>query len=189
MKRKIHILIVLLLSTVATLLYLINPQIFKLIWFQKQDVKTHENFPFGKMQQSPNPFVFSENIVVKNRLDFLLAKIGRLMLKNGTQVSTQIISSDWIDKSFAIKPENWANAAKGIQRAPHQYNWWLPQEDLKGDFSTKGLRRQRLYVNPDKNIIIVQSTNGRYRDYPYRAIAKHFAENRDWNQTTLHMTI
>ncbi len=390
MKRKTLLPIVLLLVTVVALLYLINPQILKIIWFQKPGVKTYESFPLREMQKSPNPFVFPENRVVKNSLDSVLvknwegemipfshyfeagnllaflvikndtlvyetygqgyerntisntfsigksmisivtgkalelgfiqsteqkitdflpefkgnpdfndiriedllnmksgfkfkragdgivsdlfcdeakfyytsslkkdllkvksdtlpgqrwkysnldpliltwiiekatgrfvsdffeqeiwhpigaehngswgidhknglenspssfqcsaidlAKIGRLMLKNGARGSTQILSPDWIEKSIAIQPENRANTAKGMQRATHQYYWWLPQEDFEGDFSAEGLRGQRLYVDPNKNIIIVQFANGGYGGYPYRTIAKHFAENLD----------
>ncbi|MEM1257176.1 MAG: serine hydrolase [Bacteroidota bacterium] len=388
MKRKILIAIVVLLSSLVTIGYLINPQIFKIAWFQKPDVKTYENFPIREMQKSPNPFVFPENLVVKTSLDpvlvknwkgemvsfsdyfktgkllaflvikndtlvyekyghgygrttlsntfsigksmisiatgkalelgylehteqnvtdFLsefkenpdfnnvriedllnmksglkfkragdgifsdlfcdeakfyytrnlkkdllkvkfdtlpgqrwkysnldpliltwiiekasgqfvsdffeqhiwhpigaeykgswgidhmeglenspssfqctaidLAKIGRLLLNDGVRDSTQILSTDWIKKSVGIQQKNRANTSKGTQRATHQYYWWLPQEGFEGDFSAEGLRGQRLYINPIENIIIVQFANGGYGGYPYRTIAKHFAEN------------
>ncbi len=388
MKRKISISLVASLAILAPLLYLANPQIFKIIWYQKPSVKTFENFPTREMQKSPNPFVFPENLVYKSRLDLVpvknwegekvpfsdyfergkllaflvikndtliyekysrgygratlsntfsigksmisiitgkalelgflknteqkvtdflpefkenpdfdnvriedllnmksglrfkragngvlsdlfcdearfyytnnlkenllrmrfdtlpghrwkysnldpliltwiiekasgqfvsdlfekeiwqpigaeykgswgidhvgglenspssfqcaaidLAKIGRLLLKKGARESTQILSSDWIDHSITIRRENRYNTAKGLQRATHQYYWWLPQEGFEDDFSAEGLKGQRLYVNPSENIIIVQFADGGYGGYPYRTLAKYISEN------------
>lgn len=104
-----------------------------------------------------------------------LAKVGRLLIKNGRRDSTQILSSDWIAQSISIHPENRTNTSKGMQKATHQYYWWLPQENFEGDFSAEGLRGQRLYVNPSQNIIIVQFANRGYGGYPYRAISDYLS--------------
>ncbi|BFP42125.1 serine hydrolase [Flavobacteriaceae bacterium GF1] len=106
-----------------------------------------------------------------------LAKIGRLFLQNGMRDSIAIVSPDWIHQSTHIDERNRGNTSKGLQRATHQYYWWLPQEGFEGDFSAEGLRGQRLYVNPKENIIIVQFAHRGYGGYPYRNISSHFSLN------------
>ncbi len=113
-----------------------------------------------------------------------LAKVGRLLLKKGMRDSTRILSANWIDKSISIRPENRKNTFKGKQKATHQYYWWLPQEKFEGDFSAEGLRGQRLYVNPIKNIIIVQFANRGYGGYPYRTISDHLSNHNNTSPRT-----
>jgi len=75
------------------------------------------------------------------------AKIGRLYLNKGKWNGKQVISENWITNSTKIdttfgSPWN------------YQYNWWLPTKT--GDFMAHGKGGQYLYVNPDKNLIIVR---------------------------------
>ncbi|WP_350285186.1 serine hydrolase domain-containing protein [uncultured Croceitalea sp.] len=104
-----------------------------------------------------------------------LAKIGRLFLHNGEKDSLKILPSDWIYRSTRISKDNRINTSKGLQKATHQYYWWLPQTGFEGDYSAEGLRGQRLYVNPNEKIVIVQFANRGYGGYPYRTISNHFA--------------
>ncbi len=76
------------------------------------------------------------------------AKLGRLMLHNGSWNGEQLIPADWVAQSTQIDTDDgsvWN----------YQYQWWLVTED-GGDFTALGHQGQFVYVNPAKNIIIVR---------------------------------
>ena len=75
------------------------------------------------------------------------AKIGRLYLRGGNWNGRQIVPKSWVETSTKIDSTN--GSAKF-----YQYQWWLPSE--KGDFAAKGILGQFIYVNPNKNLIIVR---------------------------------
>lgn len=78
-------------------------------------------------------------------IDF--AKIGRLYLHKGNWNGKQLVPKSWVKTSTKIDSTN---------ASPwwYQYQWWLPTK--KGDFMAKGLHGQYIYVNPNKNMIIVR---------------------------------
>ncbi len=78
-------------------------------------------------------------------IDF--AKLGRLYLNEGVFKNQRIISKDWIAQSTKVDTSNGS-------AWNYQYQWWLPTQ--KGDFMAVGLLGQYLYVNPNKNLIIVR---------------------------------
>ena len=75
------------------------------------------------------------------------AKIGRLYLNKGNWNGKQIVSEDWVKQSTKI------DTAKGSVWY-YQYQWWLPTQT--GDFMAQGILGQYIYVNPEKNLIIVR---------------------------------
>lgn len=75
------------------------------------------------------------------------AKIGRLFLNKGKWNNKQIVSENWVVQSTKIDTTN--GSAK-----QYQYQWWLPTE--AGDFMAKGILGQYIYVQPEKNLIIVR---------------------------------
>lgn len=78
-------------------------------------------------------------------IDF--AKIGRLYLEEGNWNNRQLVKKSWVKKSIAIDS---TYASPGF----YQYQWWLPTPN--GDFAAKGILGQFIYVNPNKNLIIVR---------------------------------
>ena len=75
------------------------------------------------------------------------AKIGRLYLNKGKWNDKQIVSENWVAQSTKIDTTNgsvWY----------YQYQWWLPTKT--GDFMAQGILGQYIYVNPEKNLIIVR---------------------------------
>jgi CubicO group peptidase (beta-lactamase class C family) len=74
------------------------------------------------------------------------AKIGRLYLNKGNWNGTQIVSESWVEQS--IKADRTDGGSPN-----YKYNWWL-QED--GSFMAKGVLGQFIFVNPNKNIVIVR---------------------------------
>lgn len=75
------------------------------------------------------------------------AKIGRLYLNRGNWNGNQIVSAAWVEQSTKI------DTTRGSAWY-YQYQWWLPT--LSGDFMAQGILGQFIYVNPEKNLIIVR---------------------------------
>lgn len=78
-------------------------------------------------------------------IDF--AKFGRLYLNKGNWNGTQLVSRSWVDQSTKIDSSNggaWY----------YQNQWWIPTQN--GDFLMQGILGQYVYVNPEKNLIIVR---------------------------------
>jgi CubicO group peptidase (beta-lactamase class C family) len=75
------------------------------------------------------------------------AKIGRLMLNKGMWNGQQLVSADWIARSTKIDESDGSAWY-------YQYQWWLNTKN--GDFMAQGILGQYIYVNPDKNIVIVR---------------------------------
>jgi len=78
-------------------------------------------------------------------IDF--AKIGRLYLNNGNWNGKQIVPETWVKQSTKVDTENGSASY-------YQYQWWLPS--LSGDYMAEGILGQFIYINPDKNLIIVR---------------------------------
>lgn len=75
------------------------------------------------------------------------AKLGRLYLHKGNWNGKQLVPEDWVRES--TKVDSTAGSSKR-----YQYQWWLPT--THGDFMAQGILGQYIYVNPDKNLIIVR---------------------------------
>lgn len=75
------------------------------------------------------------------------AKLGRLYLKKGKFKNKQIVPQDWVEKSVKVDTSNGS-------AANYQYQWWLPTPN--GDFVMRGFLGQYVYVNPEKELIMVR---------------------------------
>jgi CubicO group peptidase (beta-lactamase class C family) len=75
------------------------------------------------------------------------SKIGRLYLNKGNWNGTQIVSQKWVEESTK------ADVSDG-GAGYYKYQWWLSEPD--GAFTAKGILGQFIYVNPEKNLIIVR---------------------------------
>jgi CubicO group peptidase (beta-lactamase class C family) len=75
------------------------------------------------------------------------AKIGRLYLNKGNWNGQQLVSQKWVEAS--TKAEN-----KDGSSSYYQYQWWIPS--TSGDYMAEGILGQFIYVNPNKNLIIVR---------------------------------
>lgn len=75
------------------------------------------------------------------------AKIGRLYQNKGNWNGRQIVSEEWVARSTQVDTSHGSSPK-------YQYQWWLPGEE--GDFMAKGILGQYIYVNPNRNLIIVR---------------------------------
>ncbi len=75
------------------------------------------------------------------------AKLGRLYLNDGNWQGRQLVPADWVAQSTRVDDS-------GGSSKRYQYQWWLPT--LEGDFLAQGILGQYVYVNPDKDLVIVR---------------------------------
>jgi CubicO group peptidase (beta-lactamase class C family) len=75
------------------------------------------------------------------------AKLGRLYLHKGRWMDEQLVSEAWVEQSTRV------DTSQGSAWF-YQYQWWLPS--TTGDFMAEGILGQYIYVNPNKNLIIVR---------------------------------
>ena len=75
------------------------------------------------------------------------AKIGRLYLKKGNWNGKQIVSKEWVKNSTKVD-------STGGKSANYQHQWWINEND--NSFEAIGILGQHIYVNPEKNIVIVR---------------------------------
>jgi CubicO group peptidase (beta-lactamase class C family) len=80
------------------------------------------------------------------------AKLGRLYLKKGNWEGKQIISSDWIKTSTSV-------INNSVDKKGYHYTYFWRIMD-SGSYFSKGLLGQYIWINPDKNIIIVKLGKG-----------------------------
>lgn len=73
------------------------------------------------------------------------SKIGRLYLNKGNWNGKQIVPREWVERS--VKADTTTGASY------YKYQWWLPHDN---DFMAQGILGQYVYVDPDKNLIIVR---------------------------------
>jgi CubicO group peptidase (beta-lactamase class C family) len=75
------------------------------------------------------------------------AKIGRLYLNKGRWMDEQLVAQSWVEQSTRV------DTSQGSAWF-YQYQWWLPSRS--GDFMAEGILGQYIYVNPNKNLIIIR---------------------------------
>ncbi len=87
------------------------------------------------------------------------ARFARLYLKEGAYNGQQILDREWVRASMDIseeyaKPGSNHDAYNAIG---YGYQWWIPDGN-QGEFMAIGVYGQWIYVNPEKNVIIVKTS-------------------------------
>jgi CubicO group peptidase (beta-lactamase class C family) len=86
------------------------------------------------------------------------AKVGQLVLADGTVDGTRVIPADWISRIRTPAPhivDNWGYSAQ----------WWHPTGGNGDDFSAVGIYGQYIYVDPRTQTVIVKlSDHGTEQD-------------------------
>jgi len=86
------------------------------------------------------------------------AKLGRLYLNQGAWNQTQILSSDWVVQSTQVghvPKGGWPEEYKSGGWWNYGYQWWLASPQA-GDYFALGKDGQYLYINPQKDLIILR---------------------------------
>ncbi|MFC1549949.1 serine hydrolase domain-containing protein [Candidatus Neomarinimicrobiota bacterium] len=84
-----------------------------------------------------------------------LVKIGTLYLNLGSFEGNQIVSRNWVNRSISSK----IYTGRNYYGSEYGYLWWL--EDIRGEgcFYAMGYGGQFLFVFPEKELIIVATSN------------------------------
>ncbi|MGB6230532.1 MAG: serine hydrolase [Litorimonas sp.] len=88
------------------------------------------------------------------------AKFGQLFAQGGQWEGETVIPADWVAESTAISaPPVHGEDTRG--RA-YGYQWWmLPDANGVGDYFANGIYGQTIYVNPERNVVIVKTSADR----------------------------
>ena len=90
------------------------------------------------------------------------AKLGQLYLQQGKWQGQQIVPQAWVKDSLTADAPHLLATAHPEFPVAYGYQWWLPVSDA-GEFSAIGVYNQFVFVNPEKNIVIVKlSANPKY---------------------------
>ncbi len=79
-------------------------------------------------------------------------RFGLLMMNGGTLGGTRVVSSAWVKE--ATMPVKYVVPPPGID---YGYQWWIPS-DGSNAYEGQGVYGQILYVNPEKHIVIVETS-------------------------------
>ncbi len=86
------------------------------------------------------------------------AKFGLLYLNGGKWDSQQLLPSEWISASIDISEPHLqpGDNPQSSDTWGYGYQWWVPDES--GDYMAIGVFNQFIYVNPEKNMVIVKNS-------------------------------
>ncbi|MGB0838742.1 MAG: serine hydrolase domain-containing protein, partial [Chitinophagales bacterium] len=99
------------------------------------------------------------------------AKLGLLYLNKGKWNGKQIVPEAWVKKSINPRASHLMpgrNNPNSSNDFGYGYQWWIPIEPMGGDYFAAGIYNQYIYVNPEKDLVIVKT-----------AANPHFTEDYD----------
>ncbi len=115
------------------------------------------------MDSSASGFEKMESGINARAIDF--AKIGELMLHNGSWNGTQVISQDWVRESTTPDPNDLREWKVFVENRKnngyYKYMWW-GKTGADGDYSfwAAGKYGQYIFVSPSNNVVIVRYGTG-----------------------------
>lgn len=86
-----------------------------------------------------------------------LIKIGQLLLDNGKKDNLQLISSEWIGKSF--DQELKSDTKWGLRKSKHGYGWYSKTQGGEQILYSMGYGGQFILIIPSEEIVIVATHN------------------------------
>ncbi|MDE6889279.1 MAG: serine hydrolase [Eubacterium sp.] len=86
------------------------------------------------------------------------ARFARLYLHEGSYRGEQILTKEWVKDSMDVSAEYSKPGANqdDYNAIGYGYQWWVPEGD-QGEFMAIGVYGQWIYVNPQKQVIIVKT--------------------------------
>lgn len=85
------------------------------------------------------------------------AKMGQLFLHKGYFNGKQIVSEQWVEAATTPDAPHLmpGDHGKSSHNLGYGYQWWIPEVD-EGDFFAAGIYNQYIYVQPNKDLVIVK---------------------------------
>lgn len=95
------------------------------------------------------------NIVLRD-----YTRLGILFLNKGNYEGRQIVSEEWVKKSITPDAPHLLAGENPASSNPfgYGYQWWLPIKQQGGDFFAAGIYNQYIYINPEKELVIVKTS-------------------------------
>lgn len=107
---------------------------------------------YAWIHDSENNYIGGHTLFLRPRA---LAKIGQLILDGGKFEDQQIVSQDWLNKSFSVSVPEWVNMVDVPQKVDYGYLWWLGEYNNYKYHFAWGHGGQFLFLIPDANTLIV----------------------------------
>ena len=87
------------------------------------------------------------------------ARFGRLYMRYGDWQGEQIVPKQWVIDSITPDEPHLMPGKNPLSSSifGYGYQWWIPNEP-QGDFMARGVYGQYIYINPEKNVIIVKNS-------------------------------
>ena len=85
-----------------------------------------------------------------------LAKIGKLVLNRGNWQGEQLVSEDWIEQATSIQTPQYHGQPEDGTDPFYGFYWWIYPH--MGAFTALGAGGQFIFIVPDKNLVIVMTS-------------------------------
>lgn len=86
------------------------------------------------------------------------ARVGLMMLRRGALGDKRVVSTQWVhDATTPGAPYLEPKPGGALGGLGYAYQWWIPPGN-EGVFEAQGIYGQCIYVNPAKNVVIVQTS-------------------------------
>jgi len=86
------------------------------------------------------------------------ARVGLMMLGRGALGDKRVVSAQWVhDATTPGEPYLEPKPGGAFGGLGYAYQWWIPPGN-EGVFEAQGIYGQCIYVNPAKNVVIVQTS-------------------------------
>lgn len=100
------------------------------------------------------------------------ARFGRLYLNGGVWNGEQVVPADWVARSAAVDTSRTPEISNWWQMQ-HSMYWWHPLQSPAREFYADGSHGQRLYIDPESRMVIVQLANLSNQDFPFRKVVAY----------------
>ena len=93
------------------------------------------------------------------------ARVGILFLDSGRWEGRQVVPEEWmVNSTRPLDPHVQPRIENGIERDGYGYQWWIPY-GAEDEFNAQGIYDQFIYVDPDKDAVIVKlSSNYKFKN-------------------------
>lgn len=87
-----------------------------------------------------------------------LLRLGQLFLQRGRSGDRQIVPPDWV--TLAAQPHyGWRRTVGPLSQVTYGYLWWVSDTPVDGAYFAWGYGGQFIYVVPDKDLVVVATTD------------------------------
>jgi len=87
-----------------------------------------------------------------------MARIGQLMLQNGQSGSRQVVERTWLE-FLKLPAYGWRSVYGAVSNYTYGGQWWINDVEETGGYFAWGMGGQFIYVVPEKNLVVVTTSN------------------------------